>query len=133
MNTVQKIINLNATIDRFEKKIDELIDERKTTTSSKQKDYVSNSKRETIMNKDEKNKQGNNLINELDNIINSMKSIGFSAEKASEAAFKLGDFRQQLEIFSMRFGVNYPLVKKLTAMTQKAEEQLKQHQAFAYI
>lgn len=85
------------------------------------------------MNKDEKNKQGNNLINELDNIIKSTKSIGFSAEKASEAAFKLGSFKDQIEIFSMHFGVDDPLVKKLSAMTKKAEEQLKQHHSSVYI
>jgi hypothetical protein len=85
------------------------------------------------MNKDEKNKQGNNLIKELDNIINSMKSIGFSAEKANEAAFKLGGFRQQIEIFSMRFGVNDPLVKKLEAMSTNAEEVLKQNHSSSYI
>jgi hypothetical protein len=85
------------------------------------------------MNKDEKSKQGHELINQLDNIIKSTKSIGFSAEKANEAVFKLGQFNSQIEIFSMRFGVNDPLVKKLTATAQKLEEQLKQHQAFAYI
>jgi|GEM_PF-2325429 len=85
------------------------------------------------MNKNEKNKQGSNLINELGTIINSMQSIGFSAEKANEAAFKLGGFRQQIEAFSMQFGVDDPLVKKLKAMTEKVEEQLKQHPSFTYI
>lgn len=85
------------------------------------------------MDKNEKNTQGKNLINELDSIINSMKSIGFSAEKANEAAFKLGGFRHQLEIFSMRFDINDPLVKKLEAMISRAEEQLKQHPSFSYI
>lgn len=85
------------------------------------------------MNKDEKNKQGSNLINEFDNIINSMKSNSFSVEKANETACKLCDFRQQLEIFSMRFGVDDPLVKKLETMVTNAEAVLKQHSSYAYI
>jgi len=85
------------------------------------------------MNKDERNKQGSDLIKEFDNIINSMKSNSFSVEKANETAFKLGDFRQQLEIFSMRFGVDDPLVKKLETMATNAEEVLKQHSSYTYI
>lgn len=89
--------------------------------------------RKDIMNNNEKNKLEANMTNKLDKIINSTNKIDFSAEEINKLIFELSGFRNQIEICTMNFGENAPVVNKLVAIVDRAIKKLNQHSALTYI